>query len=267
LERGQSLEPALESLAERGRALRFDFERVLPRVLLVGEPWTILADGDPSYDLARRLARSGAQVEGPKAAEWLRYLLHEEKQNLTPLAFAELRLAPSFSGKGRRAQRAGVGSSGLAEADRALCECWSQLAAAAGISDALEDTAEVLSLAAPHYPEELRGGSGALETGRALRAVRDRTAHLILSVKPFGCLPSSGLSDGVLSILLRDSGVRFLVIETTGSADANVESRIEMALHGATLAALDESEGAAPDLQRTMKREAVFNPRCVRARS
>ena len=91
----------------------------------------------------------------------------------------------------------------------------------------------------------MKGGSAHLEIGRALRAARDRAAHLVISLKPFGCLPSSALSDGILSVLARGlPRVRFLAVETTGDADAAVESRTEMAVHAATLAAIEELDEA-----------------------
>ena len=225
LEQGALIEPVLRVLRESSRGLALDHSRVLPRLLMVGEPWTTLADGDPSYDLARRLELFGADVDCPKVIDWLRYRLHEEQRHLDIG-----RTAPSP--ERRRA---------LEASDGALCEAWSHLAAQVGLPERLRDPAEMLAAAAPHYPEDVCGGSGALEVGRALCAVRDGRVDLVVSIKPFGCLPSSAISDGILSVLLRARGVRFLVIETTGSADANIESRLEMALHSATLAALDES--------------------------
>ncbi len=107
---------------------------------------------------------------------------------------------------------------------------------------------ELAALAAPHYDPRVEGGSAHLEIGRALRAARDRTAHLVISLKPFGCLPSSALSDGILSVLARGMDrVRFLAVETTGDADATTESRIEMAVHTAALAAIEEMARACAD--------------------
>jgi predicted nucleotide-binding protein (sugar kinase/HSP70/actin superfamily) len=66
-----------------------------------------------------------------------------------------------------------------------------------------------------------------------------------LSLKPFGCLPSSALSDGILlPVMVARGGPAFLAVETTGDADASVDSRVEMALHAATLRAADELDQA-----------------------
>lgn len=223
--------PALLTVGLAAEALAVDLGRALPRVLLVGEPWTTLADGDPSYDLARRLEVYGAEVDAPRAVEWLRYRLWEE-----------IRDARRFGPPDAVAARVAT----LHGADRRLRALWRQYTVAVGVPVGPLAEPDVLALAAsPHYDVDVRGGSAHLEVGRALVAVRDRTAHLVLSLKPFGCLPSSALSDGVLGVRLRESGdVGFLAVETTGDADAAVESRLEMTLHAAALCAAADFDSA-----------------------
>jgi len=140
----------------------------------------------------------------------------------------------------------------LMAADAKLVATWDRLAEAAGYSTRLAAPDDLAALASAHYDPRVRGGSAHLEVGRALQAVRDRTAHLVLSLKPFGCLPSSSLSDGILSVRLRQTASpSFLAIETTGDADATAESRMEMALHAATLTASAELEAASADAAMT----------------
>jgi predicted nucleotide-binding protein (sugar kinase/HSP70/actin superfamily) len=234
---GEPVTPALEEARARAATLRCDRTRVLPRVLLVGEPWTTLADGDPSYDLARWLAVAGAEVVAPAAADWLLFRLWEERERATE-AGSEAALGAALA---------------LDHAAAHVRARWHELAMAAGVTARLEDPAAIAAIAAPHYTPAVKGGSGHLEVGRALAAARDHGAHLVLSLKPFGCLPSSALSDGILSILARsgESGLgatRFLALETTGDADAIVESRVVMALHAAALAAADELDTCARSL-------------------
>jgi predicted nucleotide-binding protein (sugar kinase/HSP70/actin superfamily) len=211
--------PTLAALGARGRAIPRDLSRVLPRVLFVGEPWTTLADGDPSYDLARRLARSGVEVLATSATDWLLHRLWEEE--------------------GRAADRSH--REAFQHGTARLRATWRAYADAAGVRQELDDPAALAAIAAPHYAPDVKGGSAHLEVARALAAAGHRAAHLVLSLKPFGCLPSSSLSDGILSVLARDRlGLRFLAVETTGDADATAESRVEMAIHAAALAAVDE---------------------------
>jgi len=50
-------------------------------------------------------------------------------------------------------------------------------------------------------------------------------------VKPFGCMPSSGVSDGVQSIVTaRHPGSLFCAVETSGDGAANFYSRVQMVL-------------------------------------
>lgn len=227
-EEARDVRVALRATAAGARALPARGDRVLPRVLLVGEPWTTLTDGDPSYAVARRLAGLGAEVDAPRVVDWLRAIGWQR---------AGARLVPE-------AERAAA-----AHGARRLGALWRLYAGAAGLGTRLDEPAELGALAAPWYPAEVRGGASFLEVGRALLAARRRRAHLVLSLKPFGCLPSSALSDGVLAPLLgRTEGApAFLAIETSGDAHASVDSRLELALHGATLRALGEFEAACAE--------------------
>lgn len=204
----RSLVGALRNAAPGLASIARDPSRVLPRVLVVGEPWTTLADGDPSYDLLRRLEILGVEIEAPMASDWLRHRLRTDA-------------APSSRELDRRV--------------RALRRLLGrELGIEAPHASEMDDLAD---LARPHYDPAVLGGSAHLEIGRALRAARDRTAHLVLSIKPFGCLPSSHLSDGILAVLSREGKTPpVLSIETTGSADAAIESRVEMAIHAARVA-------------------------------
>ena len=64
---------------------------------------------------------------------------------------------------------------------------------------------------------------------------------MTLSVKPFGCMPSSGVSDGVQSLItgLYPQSI-FCAIETSGDGKVNVQSRVQMFLFKARLAAQKE---------------------------
>ena len=223
IEEGHGTLKALRETARHVRGLELARDRVLPRVLLVGEPWTTLTRGAPSYDVARRLELSGALVKPPKAIDWLRYLAWQ--QGRSPRASDEAR-------------------SSAARASLRLALLWASFSRAAGLDEPLEDLDRLAALASRWYPPEVLGGSSHLELGRALAAAEDRTAHLVLSLKPFGCLPSSALSDGVLGPLLAQmpGAPAFLALETTGDAHATVDSRLEMALQAASLRALDEQE-------------------------
>ena len=65
----------------------------------------------------------------------------------------------------------------------------------------LPDMDTVAEAAAPYYNNHLRGGEGHMEVGKLILNVAKAKAPMTLSVKPFGCMPSAGVSDGVQSLI------------------------------------------------------------------
>jgi len=54
---------------------------------------------------------------------------------------------------------------------------------------------------------------------------------MVISVKPFGCMPSSGVSDGIQSrIKALYPSVNYISVETSGDGEASVYSRIQMCI-------------------------------------
>ena len=72
-----------------------------------------------------------------------------------------------------------------------------------------------------------------MEVGKHIMSFREKKAHLVISVKPFGCMPSTQ-SDGVQAKVITDlRNSLFLPIETSGDGEVNVKSRIQMKLYEA----------------------------------
>ena len=87
-----------------------------------------------------------------------------------------------------------------------------------------------------------------MEVGKLIHFVEDKVNHMTISVKPFGCMPSSGVSDGVQSIITTKwPEAIFLPIETTGDGAVNVYSRIQMMLFKARQKAKGDLERALSD--------------------
>ncbi len=75
-----------------------------------------------------------------------------------------------------------------------------------------------------------RGGEGHLEVAKNIYYTVHKKAHMVLSLKPFGCMPSSQ-SDGVQSAVMNHfKDMIFLPIETSGEGEINAHSRVQMAL-------------------------------------
>jgi hypothetical protein len=108
---------------------------------------------------------------------------------------------------------------------------FSRLARLLGLPDQVLAPQEALStLAAPYYNTLLRGGEGHLEVGKALYYTRHKVCHLVLALKPFGCLPSVQSDAVQASLVERFPEVSFLPIETSADGEIYAYSRVQMAL-------------------------------------
>jgi hypothetical protein len=105
----------------------------------------------------------------------------------------------------------------------------------------LPDMDRVAEVAHEHYSNDLRGGEGHMEVGKLIVNVVESKCHMTLSVKPFGCMPSSGVSDGVQSLITaKYPGTIFCAVETSGDGATNFYSRVQMYMFKARIAAEQE---------------------------
>ncbi|MEP6864809.1 MAG: 2-hydroxyglutaryl-CoA dehydratase, partial [Deltaproteobacteria bacterium] len=83
--------------------------------------------------------------------------------------------------------------------------------------------------------------------------------NMTLSVKPFGCMPSSSVSDGIQSFIteLYPQGI-FLPIETNGDGAVNVYSRVQMQLFKAKQLAQKELDKACADVGMTIEEVRAY---------
>jgi predicted nucleotide-binding protein (sugar kinase/HSP70/actin superfamily) len=104
---------------------------------------------------------------------------------------------------------------------------------------------DIARRAAPYYDNMIRGGEGHMEVGKLIHFVEDHVNHMTISVKPFGCMPSSGVSDGVQSLVTTKwPQAIFLPLETTGDGKVNAQSRVQMMLFKARQRAREEFDEA-----------------------
>ena len=90
-----------------------------------------------------------------------------------------------------------------------------------------------------------------MEVGKLIMNTIHSKAHMTLSVKPFGCMPSAGVSDGVQSAITEKfPGTIFCPVETSGDGRVNFYSRVQMYLFKAKQVAIAEYERALDDARR-----------------
>jgi hypothetical protein len=121
-----------------------------------------------------------------------------------------------------------------------------------GLASPLVPQAELARLAHPFYHQLARGGEGHLEVGKSIHATLTRSCHMVLSLKPFGSLPSTQ-SDGVhASVVSRYPDMLFLPIETSGEGQINAYSRVQMTLAEAKALARAEFDRALASTGRSL---------------
>ena len=98
-----------------------------------------------------------------------------------------------------------------------------------------------------------------MEVGKLILNIAHSKVNMTLSIKPFGCMPSSSVSDGVQSMIteLYPQGI-FLPIETNGDGAVNVYSRVQMQLFKAKQLAKKEVATALEAAGMTMEEVQAY---------
>jgi predicted nucleotide-binding protein (sugar kinase/HSP70/actin superfamily) len=212
-------------------------------VSLIGEFFAMTTEGDGNYHMHRFLEGEGAEVDIQGITNWLLFLIWEagydtkRRQTLREDDQARKGLAGKDSTKKLWSLKAGYW------AIRGVFQTYANILGLHGYE--LPDMDHIAALASKHYSNDVRGGEGHMEVGKLIHFEEDQVNHMTVSVKPFGCMPSSGVSDGVQSLVqARYPGALFVPIETTGDQAVNAHSRVQMVLFKAKQKAVAEFEKA-----------------------
>jgi len=217
-----------------------------PKVSIIGEFWAMTTEGEGNYRLQRFLESEGAECDIQLITAWLLYEVWEV----------------AYDTRERMMLRRRSGEKHSSESDSpilTLAACWlitaiaktcfAAFARAIGLKHYhLPDMEHIARISKEMYPNELRGGEGHMEVGKVIDAVARNKVHMVVSVKPFGCMPSSGVSDGIQSLVAaRYPEANFCPIETSGDGAVGIYSRVQMALFKARARAKDEFNQALAD--------------------
>src|SRR5450432_519221 len=238
--------------------IKLDWTRPAPRVSIIGEFWAMTTEGDGNYQLQRFLESEGAECDIQFVTNWLLFMLWEGRFD-TELR-SDLRGMDSTARKGLKDGNTGKKLAGLFVADLAIRAAFQTFGAAIGYRGYhLPDMDEVAQTAHQYYDNSVRGGEGHMEVGKFILNVLHKKSHMTLSVKPFGCMPSSGVSDGIQSMItgLYPESI-FCAIETSGDGKVNVQSRVQMFLFKARLAAQREYAEALARMGKTAAEVRAF---------
>ncbi|MEO8661683.1 MAG: activator of (R)-2-hydroxyglutaryl-CoA dehydratase, partial [Bryobacteraceae bacterium] len=99
-----------------------------------------------------------------------------------------------------------------------------------GVAHHLADQYELQRMGHPFYNSRAGGGEGHLEVAKNIYYSNKDLAHMVLSVKPFGCMPSTQSDGAQAAVVSAFKDIIYLPVETSGEGEINAHSRVQMAL-------------------------------------
>jgi predicted nucleotide-binding protein (sugar kinase/HSP70/actin superfamily) len=210
-----------------------DYTRAKPICKITGEFWAQTTEGDGNFNMFPFLERQGAEVLVEPVTTWLMYLLAQEHSRVRDEHAARAmrrskwdvwgRLSSSARTRFRRAR--------LTLVTKLLNREYNRIRMAlGGTTHAQLDQLEMQRIAHPYYNSKSAGGEGHLEVAKNIYYSNKSLAHMVLSLKPFGCMPSTQSDGAQAAVLGHFPDMIYIPIETSGEGDINAHSRAQMAL-------------------------------------
>jgi predicted nucleotide-binding protein (sugar kinase/HSP70/actin superfamily) len=233
--RGDDYTAALERCRDMYNEIEVDRLRVKPIVKVTGEFWAQTTEGDGNFNMFKFLEREGAQVIVEPIGTWIMYMIHQAVQQykdwkgldegavLPPLWRLDKRAKIEWSFRNK------VAKLKLAEAifKREYHRIVDTLG---GIAHHLVDQYELQRAGHPFYNSRASGGEGHLEVAKNIYYSNKDLCHMVLSLKPFGCMPSTQSDGAQAAVISAYKDMIYLPIETSGEGEINAHSRVQMAL-------------------------------------
>jgi predicted nucleotide-binding protein (sugar kinase/HSP70/actin superfamily) len=258
---GGALTTVLPAAANELQKVEVDWLRVKPVVKVIGEFWAQMTESDGNFRMLEFLEKEGAEVSIEPISTWLLYMLHQRKSRVIYRQQMAAYASPWTAPKRAIAARASaIGKRlGFTAGAKIYLHHFRRLAKLLGVPGHILAPQETLAeLAAPYYSTFLRGGEGHLEVAKTLYYTRHKFCHMVLALKPFGCLPSVQSDAVQASLVERFPEVSFLPIETSADGEIHAYSRVQMALSEARAKASREFELALQSAQHSLEEIRLF---------
>ncbi len=237
---------ALREVRERLAEIEVDRFRVKPVVKITGEFWAQTTEGDGNYNMFRFLEREGAEVIVEPIGTWIMYMIHQFKQKLRDRKGIENHAEmPGWTQPHRRLAveaRFRRRYLRMTLAEKIFEREYSRLqeALGGGVLHELVCQYELQRMGHPYYNSRAAGGEGHLEVAKNIYYSNKGIAHMVLSLKPFGCMPSTQSDGAQAAVTEHYRDMIYLPIETSGEGEINAHSRTQMALGNARIKAKQE---------------------------
>jgi predicted nucleotide-binding protein (sugar kinase/HSP70/actin superfamily) len=232
---GREYVDALHACRERLNEIEVDRLRVKPVIKITGEFWAQTTEGDGNFNMFAFLEKEGAQVLVEPIATWISYMMYVAKEGAKARAHAQAPYADPkwFEFKKRLVNEFALfkKTGGLSAGGAMWTYFYHRTIRHMGdTAHRLVPQKELSRLAHPFYHQLARGGEGFMEVGKNVYYTVNHLCHMVLALKPFGCMPSTQ-SDAVQSrVVSKYKDMIFLPIETSGEGEVNAHSRVQMAL-------------------------------------
>ena len=244
----RDLVQVMEHARKEFDAIEVDRLRVRPIVRVIGEFWAQTTDGDGNYRMVRFL-------EDERAEAYIDRMIGTRLMYIFHMARQMARAKKGIDGNGKavsiRRPRRMLAQRIAYHRKMALLTLAEKLYKRENdrLLDALNGTLHRIvdqrllqRLAAPYYEWRCASGEGHLEVAENIYYQTHNYCHMVLSLKPFGCMPSTQ-SDGAQAAVLEDySDLIYLPVETSGDSEILAYSRVQMALSSARVKARKEFE-------------------------
>ncbi|HEB56449.1 MAG TPA: hypothetical protein ENI98_09125 [Gammaproteobacteria bacterium] len=213
-------------------SVRLNRLQIKPRVSITGEFWAMTTEGEGNYHLQKYLESEGAEcMVQPVTDRVLHNLWEAEFNNSRVLTLRKHNKTDHITRDFTPVKHLFL----IRLAKVILASSFRAYAWAIGLKNyPVTNFNKMAMFGKNYYTLENQGGEAHLECAHLVEMAKENTAHLMISVKPFGCMPSSAVSDGIQAKILEDyPDANFLAIETTGDSPVLFYSRIQMALYKA----------------------------------
>lgn len=246
--------------------IEIDPLRPKPIVKIMGEFWDQHTDCDGNYKMPLYLEEEGAEARVEPVATWLDYLLNEARMRLCDRrglpAGADVPRYAEVKDHSRIPGRGILGRLILTLGQQILRRSYERLRQAlGGTAHPLASQPELARIAHPFYNSRSVGGEGHLEVAKSIYYYSHSLAHMVLSLKPFGCMPSTQSDGAHAAVLARYPDLNFLPLETSGDSDVSALSRVQMALGEAKAKAKSELARGLEDCGYTLEQIRAYSGR------
>ncbi|MES0489644.1 MAG: hypothetical protein ABUK01_06620 [Leptospirales bacterium] len=266
------IKTALEICKQKIANIKVDYMNPKPVVKITGEFWAALTEGDGNYQMFSYLHEEGCEIIVEPVSTWISYLLWLSK-SLEKEKF----ISPGNNGDNKfsvlnpisiikKKWRFQVSRLQIDFADWYYRRYYSRFSDWMGGFVRKTPSIEYLAKIGDKYMDRLYdSGEGFLEVAKNIYYTKNRLAHMVLSIKPFGCMPST-ISDAIQAKVVEDfDNMVFLPVETSGEGKINALSRVQMALGEAREKMRDELEAVLGEFDYTLDdwnklKESMSNP-------